>query len=197
MSTTNPIESFFDKLAANWDINANDNLKVVGEYLKRAGIAKGQKVLDLACGTGVITGLLHSLTEEDVLGLDLSGEMIAHAKTKYAGMPGIEFMQGDFLSFEGGRYDAIVLYNAYPHFLDPVALSACFARHLSEDGFFIILHSFGRGRLKRHHDGLGPTISRDLEAPEEEAKSFAKEFDICLAEEDENHYLLCGKLKSK
>lgn len=197
MSTTNPIESFFDKLAANWDINANDNLKVVGEYLKRAGIIKGQKVLDLACGTGVITGLLHSLTEEDVLGLDLSGEMIARAKEKYVGVSGVSFEQGDFFAFEGGRYDAIVVYNAYPHFLDPASLSACFTHHLNEGGIFVILHSLGRERLNRHHDGLGPTISRDLEAPEEEAKSFAKEFDIYLAEEDENHYLLCGKLKSK
>lgn len=195
MSSTNPVENFFDRLAPNWDEHADDDLQLVCGFLLRAGIKEGDKVLDLACGTGVITGLIHELTHEDVLGLDLSGEMIARAKAKYEGVGGVAFAQGDFLTFEGGRYDAIILYNAYPHFVEPRKLSWAFAKHLNEDGIFLICHSFGRDRLKKHHEGLSSNISRDIESPQEEFTFFQNEFNLLLAEEDGNHYLLAGKRK--
>ena len=196
MSEIEAIKTFFDHLAGSWDDKADDNLDFVRSLLSKAGIAQGMKCLDLACGTGVITGLLATMTGQPVLGMDLSDEMIVQAERKYAGREDIFFLQGDFYHFDGGRYDAIVLYNAYPHFLDPEALSKTFARHLNSNGRFVVLHSFGRDRLRRHHDGLGPRICRDIGSPEEEWGSYAGEFALVLAEEDGNLYLLCGKKKA-
>ena len=188
----NEIRDFFDGLAPVWDERAKDDLSVVRGLLERAGIGPGDHVLDVACGTGVITGLLHDMTGEPVLGIDVSGQMIERAKDKYAGADGVAFRQGDFLAFDGGDYDAVVIYNAFPHFMDVNALCLALSRNLKPSGKFVIVHSLGRRQLSAHHDGLGPRISRELQSPQEEAKAFSDLFQIELAEEGEDFYLLVG-----
>ena len=66
--------------------------------------AKGQSVLDVACGTGAHAGLLAK--HYQVEGLDLDLKMLSVARKKY---PHIPFHQGDMTDFDLGRqFDVIV-----------------------------------------------------------------------------------------
>ena len=189
----NQVKEYFDMIAPNWDANQPDKEKTIKGLLDKVGIKKGVRVLDLACGTGTITGLLHDFSMADVYGLDLSSKMIEIAKAKYEDKPWAHFEEGDFLAWDNGeKFDVIVLYNAYPHFNDPSFLSECFAKHLSVGGRFAIIHSLGRKELDMHHANVPHDVSRSLSSPEEEAKSFEKEFAIFLKEEGEHYYLLAG-----
>ena len=189
----NPVKDFFDTMAPKWDERATDDLEYVRSLLSRVDIPSGGSILDLACGTGVISGLLQRLYSAHVTGMDLSPKMIEIAKKKYAGNDGVTFVCGDFMELEGGAYDFIVLYNAYPHFLEPERLSLALSTHLTPNGGFVILHSLGRDQLRSHHEPLGPHLSRDLDAPEVESRFFQREFEVVKAEEGACFFLIYGR----
>jgi len=187
----NEIKDFFDGLAPNWDANEDTSDEKILSLLQRIGIKKGDAVLDVACGTGRITSLLHGLCGTDVLGVDISEKMIAIAKKKYEDKPWAHFECGDFCAMKGKKkYDVIVLYNAYPHFLKPEELKNAFARCLKQGGLFAIVHSMGRERLRLHHEGVPSYVSRNLDHVSIEAERFTQDFTIILTEEDEDHYLV-------
>ena len=169
------IEKYFDSLADKWDDfkECDDNTLLF--LLERAGVKKGDRVLDVGCGTGVITGLLRDLSNNPVVGVDEK----------------VSFIHSDILALEDDKlYDALVIYNAYPHILDVAALRDKAYSLLRDGGRLIIVHSIGRGELNKHHLKHAATVSRLLSAPTKEAESYAPLFAVTTAEESENDYLL-------
>jgi predicted TPR repeat methyltransferase len=70
-------------------------------------IAPGDAVLDLGCGEGVSTGFIRSLGVRDLIGVDVSAERIARARSAH---PGIGFLVADAVELDCGRgFDFIVL----------------------------------------------------------------------------------------
>ena len=94
------VEKYFDDLAHDWDSFQDCTVGVKRALLESSGIFRGARVLDVACGTGAITEVLHELTGELVKGVDLSGEMIKVAKRKFAGCDWAEFEHVDFLDMK-------------------------------------------------------------------------------------------------
>ena len=189
----NPAKEFFDKLAPSWDSRQTKEEGEILPLLKKIGIKGGDRVLDLACGTGTITSLLHSLGASEVLGLDISDEMIKVAKEKLGSMPWVSFRVGDFLESDfHEEFDVIVLYNAYPHFLEPEKLAKRFYASLKKGGKFAIVHSLGRKELDTHHAAIASKVSRSLDPVEEEAKRFDSFFHIEEAVEGEHFFFLAG-----
>lgn len=72
-----------------------------------AGVAAGQRVLDVASGPGFVAEAVHA-RGADVVGLDFSPEMITIARAR---CPEIEFRLGDAgaLPFDAGSFDAVVM----------------------------------------------------------------------------------------
>lgn len=187
------IRDFFDERASKWDEWADDDLERVRHLFGRISVKPGDRVLDCACGTGVVTGLLHEMSQKPVLGIDIAPKMIEIAKRKYEGHESIIFQTCDFLSLEEGEFDLVVIYNAYPHFLDPKALSEQLSERLCSKGRFAIVHSLGRERLAAHHKHMSSPLSRDLLPANEEAKYFEEGFRIIVADEGEDFYLIVGE----
>lgn len=80
------------------------------ETLKTIGC---QKILDLGCGTGVLTNELAKFSDE-IIGIDISAEMIAKAKALY---PNLNFMVMDACSLIWENYFDAVFSNAVFHFI--------------------------------------------------------------------------------
>ena len=137
----NKIKAFFDNIASCWD-NAGDDMNKINALLDELNIKNGDMVLDVACGKGIITPLLNDRSHEKVLAIDLSDEMIKGAKSKYKGHKDLEFISGDFLEagFEN-QFDYIVIYNAYPHFINVEALANVAYKALKKNGHLAIVHS--------------------------------------------------------
>jgi SAM-dependent methyltransferase len=76
--------------------------------LQSAGLAPGQYVLELGCGTGEYTALLAG-SGATVAALDLSTELIEVARQRCLPL-GVQFLRGDAerLPFPDGRFDAVV-----------------------------------------------------------------------------------------
>ncbi len=184
------IASFFDRLSSGWDAHSHIDPKAIFSLLEKVGIGKDDRILDLGCGTGVLTPFLLSSTNEEIIGLDVSAGMIEEAKKKYAGEKRVRFINADFYSFEDEAFDLIVCFDAYPHFLDPEGFAKKASSLVKDGGHVAIIHDCGRKALGHFHEGMDFTLSRELKAPEEEIKPFLPYFDCILAEEDEKHYLL-------
>lgn len=187
------IEEFFDGLAPKWDSMEEIEDRDIIALLDEVKIPTGVRVLDLGCGTGRITSLLHEYTHNDIYGLDVSSKMIEIAKEKYKDRDYAHFLVGDFLSYKTKNpYDLIIIYNAYPHFVDTDAFKESLKRNLKANGRFAIIHSLSRSKLAKVHNDMKDKITRVLSEPSEEAKVFLDSFRIDVAKEDDHSYLIIG-----
>ncbi len=75
----------------------------IDAILSRSG-ARGGRVLDLGCGSGVLAGLL-ARRGYRVTGVDISAAMIARARAR---VPGVRFHRGSFLDVPFPSSDAVV-----------------------------------------------------------------------------------------
>jgi len=83
----------------------------IPSIVRLLGEARGKRILDMACGTGVVSRLL-ARKGAAVTGIDLAKEMLRFARDKEAGEPlGIEFRlasAADLKDWEDGSFDAVV-----------------------------------------------------------------------------------------
>ena len=193
---TTQIRSFFDERAKTWDDHENHDYDKINALLDKVGILEGDCILDLACGTGIISSLLYSRCKRKVTAVDLSEKMIKEAKNKHIDENKVVFKVQDFYSLKDGNYDLIVIFDAYPHFLQLNEFKEALIRNLSDGGRFAIIHDLGRKQLHDCHKGRDVSLlSRDLNDPNKEAEIYKNDFDILKAEEGEDFYLLVGQKK--
>ena len=90
-----------------------------GRLVEAAGVAPGQRVLDVACGTGAVARAAAERTGETgaTVGLDLNEAMIAVARRV---RPDLEWRQGDAaaLPFPDASFDAVLCQAALMFFPD-------------------------------------------------------------------------------
>lgn len=190
------MSEFFDGLSENWDKNEQSTKEDRREFLSFLDIKEGEKVLDLACGTGVITSLLEEKSKCDVVGLDIAPKMIEKAKEKERNNPYIHYYVGDFISYDfNEKFDHIVVFNAYPHFLNREAFKNKAINSLNKNGKLEIIHNISRKEIENHHKGGANPYSRGLLSPLEEAQLYLPEMNILLASEDDHSYKLVLQLK--
>jgi ubiquinone/menaquinone biosynthesis C-methylase UbiE len=190
------MSEFFDELSENWDkneVSSNDERR---EFLKFLDIKEGNKVLDLACGTGVITSLLQEKSKTDVIGIDISPKMIEKAKEKEKNNSFIHYCVGDFVTYNfNEKFDYIIVFNAYPHFLDRKAFKNQVLSLLNKNGKLAIIHNISRQQIKNHHKGCASQYSRELLSPLEEAQLYLPEMNVLINEENEHSYKLVLQIK--
>ncbi len=107
----------------------------VNELTKR--IHNGASVLDLGCGTGVLT-LQLGLMGYRVSSLDISEAMLGQLKSKAKDLP-IELFQGDIfnLPFRDEKFDGIITRWVFPHFPEwSLAVNEA-SRVLKSGGIFV------------------------------------------------------------
>ncbi|MCP4156701.1 MAG: class I SAM-dependent methyltransferase, partial [bacterium] len=90
--------------------DAKEQINLIIDTLKPP---KEHSILDLACGEGRYTTLLHELGYHNITGLDLSQTLINSGKKKY---PYLDLHVGDMRSIKG-KYDLILsLFTAFGYF---------------------------------------------------------------------------------
>ena len=186
------IREYFDRLAPQWDDSLVRNERVIAEILDNARIISGVRVLDVACGTGVLVGDYLARGAARVTGIDLSPVMIETARAKFAD-PRVEFVCGDVeqTAFDTA-FDRVVVYNAFPHFPQPAALVEALAKLLPAGGVLTVAHGMSREALNRHHSGSARSVSLGLLHEDELAALFAPWFDVTVKISNEQMYQVAG-----
>lgn len=186
------IRAFFDALASTWDDGLVRNEPVIERILNNARVASGQKILDVACGTGVLVQDYLTRGVARVVGIDLSPNMIALAKEKFSDSR-VEFFCGDVETADfGAEFDCVMVYNAFPHFPDPERLIRVLGRFLKTGGTLSIAHGMSREQLEKHHSGSARAVSLGLMEAERLCELFREDFEITTCVSDDTMYQVVG-----
>ena len=108
----------------------------------REHLHKGARVLDLGCGTGFNLARLQNLGLPfgSYTGVDLSADMLARARRKFAQLPNVEFRQLDLLAdpLPAGPFDLVVSTNAFEHLPNAKGVVEKAMEHLRPGGAALI-----------------------------------------------------------
>jgi trans-aconitate methyltransferase len=144
-----------------WDAAAYDSKhSFVWKYgegiIEMLAPRRGERILDLGCGTGHLTHKIASSGAE-VVGIDKSREMIEQARQNY---PNITFEVADGAAFEfDDPFDA-VFSNAVLHWIrEPGRVVACVWRALKPGGRFVAEFG-GKGNLSSIHGAIYDAIEK-------------------------------------
>ena len=110
----------------------------VDDLLQRADLRTGARVLDLACGTGIVARLAKARAGVGrVAGLDVAAGMLEVARGL---APGVEWHEGNAsaLPFGAGEFDAVVCQQGFQFFADKPAAAREIRRVLSPGGRAVV-----------------------------------------------------------
>lgn len=182
--------NFFNEKSITWDLinkdaahGANKICTIFKEQIQN------KKILDIGCGTGVLTKFLLNLNAKEIWGIDISPKMIEIAKKKFSENKICHFICEDILSYNSkNKFDTIIIYNAYPHLPHTQALVNKINFLLNENGLLIIAHGAGKEKINSHHNKCATKISTTLNSTESESKLWNSDFVIQKQKDDKEIY---------
>lgn len=151
------VRDMFTAIARAYDLNNRVHSLWMDQLwrrhaVRRAGVKPGERVLDVACGTGDLTEAFARMTEaSSVVGLDYTPAMLdlARVKQERLGEKGVgavapervSYLVGDAqdLPFESGAFDVLSIAFGIRNVQVPEAALAEFHRVLSPGGRLIVL----------------------------------------------------------
>lgn len=188
------MKDFFNNLAEDWDNHSKGDPEKMERIFNTAELKDNSKILDIACGTGVLEEFLLKHNPHSILAVDLSEKMIEKAKSKYKD-PKITFLCENVFNLKNEKFDFIIVYNAFPHFLEPEKFIEHISTLLNENGQFVICHGMGRKHLNDHHKRTANEISLGLKPASEVAELISPHFNIKSVIEEEHIYIVYGTKK--
>ena len=126
----------YDRL---WRQYVNQTVPVLEAWAK---VGPGERVLDVGCGTGAFEKrLVEAGVAGDIVGIDLSPNMLRQARAKLADVPTVTFQQADVhaLPFDDAGFDIVVSASTFHYFDDPDQALNEIARVLRPGGRFVVL----------------------------------------------------------
>src|SRR5690606_18226989 len=154
------VRAMFSAIAPSYDLNNRLHSLWRDQAWRRAAVKfaqlqPGNRVLDVACGTGDLAmAFCHALQPADrarVLGVDFTFDMLTIAQQKRGGLP-VEYQQGDAmrLPVSDGSVDVVSIAFGIRNVADPARAIREFHRVLRPGGRVIILEfSLPTSRLMR------------------------------------------------
>lgn len=193
--TKEAVIEFFDRLAPAWDDELVADPDKIGFILDKAGVGPGSRVLDVACGTGVLFPYYAQRGAAQVTAVDISPKMAGLAAGKVTGDPRFQVICGDIEGLEPtGEFDCCVVYNAFPHFPEPERLICKLAGWLRPGGRLTVAHGMSLHDLDHHHAGHAAKVSRKMLSARSLAGLFAVRFQVDTVLSDDEKYVVSGTL---
>ena len=163
-------QAFFDQLADSWEDQSfpPETRKRVADLAGTFGIRKGDRVLDVATGTGILHPyLLRAVGESGrVFAFDFSYKMLQQAEKKPFGANLYCFQASAIaIPLPAGLCDTIVCFAAFPHFTDRLKALQEMARVAKRGAPIFIVHLMSRDELLKHHGNHSPVAGDTV--PEE------------------------------
>lgn len=184
--------AFFDKYAPQWDSDMIRDDKIIAIILDNANVHSGSRVLDVACGTGVLIPDYLARNVASVTAVDISPEMVKIAQEKFQ-QSNVHIICADIEAVElKKKFDSIVIYNAFPHFPDPENLIRTLASLLEPGGALTVAHGMSREQIDQRHQGSASKVSIGLMHEDDLADLFEKYLKVTVKISDERMFQVVG-----
>ncbi len=141
------LKDFYDQLSSRYTELISKCVPRYGEMLGNMFLYfpddfKPGRILDLGCGTGNLTQkILEHFPEAEIDALDLSEDILAESRKRFAKFPNIRYIQADFknMHLPPGSYDLVMSGIAIHHIEDPykIKLYKEVYQALSKNGLFV------------------------------------------------------------
>lgn len=179
---------FFNGLAPTWRKDEKSDKEFIASLLAPVQLKRGDRVLDIACGTGVLDEYLLSMGLA-VDGIDVAENMIDRARKNIANR-GANYIVGDFYAYSSRPYDCLLAFDCYPHFKDKLLFERQAYSLLKPQGTLWIMFDASKQAINARHAKRGAAISVGLESAEKEKQVFLKRFDLIYLEDNDERYVL-------
>lgn len=185
------IIDFFDGLADRWDSWQEDNNHQISLALDLIEPDNNLKILDVACGTGILEPFFEKYCPSRMLCVDISSEMIALARKKRRNS-WVEYLHSDIFDINECDFDLCIVHNALPHFENFENLLSNLSQRLKNGGRIMVLHSESRESINRRHMDKAMTVSRYLPPADDFVKTFNVTFNADIMVDTKKMYLVSG-----
>ncbi len=190
------VEAYFDRRADSWNETCHQESPIMDAIVAIAGIQQDSRICDLGSGCGIMAEAYKRIGSPEATFVDVSHAMINHAISRYDSIPSFHFIAQDAYSFTDAQgFDAVVIYNAYPHFLDRTGLVQHVASLLKSNGRFVVAHSMSREALNKHHENVPSEICFNLLPAKTEAQYWRPYFYVDTIVDSPGFYCIAGTVK--
>ncbi|MCM8777631.1 MAG: class I SAM-dependent methyltransferase [Candidatus Omnitrophica bacterium] len=157
-------KDFFNNLADKWDEKDIVSPEKYRRIISEVCINKGQNILDVGTGTGVlIPYILEVEAEVNIFAIDFAEKMIEKLKEKkFPANVRASVMDIRKVYFADAFFDRIIVNSCYPHFEEKPSVLKEVYRILKKKGLFIISHPTGRKFVNKLHQSTHPIIKEDI-----------------------------------
>ena len=184
------IRDFFNNFAPQWDNEPIAEKEIIDTVLDNGDIKENVDILDVACGTGVLFPYYLERKVKSITAVDISPEMVKIAKSKF---PQADVICGDAENFTfPHQFDAIMIYNAFPHFPEPEKVIENLSKHLKSGGKISIAHGLSKKELDEIHMKSAGKVSNILPECEELAEMLKPYFNVDIMISNDKMYQVSG-----
>lgn len=185
---------YFDAIAPRWDELSPRNPSIL-RCLTTLCVSGGARVLDVGCGTGVLTPYIMEKAPASLLSVDLSPAMIAIAKEHYGDTPA-EFICGDVMDLNRPEeFDCTILYDTFPQFENRGSLIRHMHRLLAAEGRLMICNGHSRQVINACYPG--GSVSIPLPAAKTLASTMSQYFEVDTVIDSPLLYAVSGVKKQQ
>ncbi|WP_172408104.1 class I SAM-dependent methyltransferase [Desulfosporosinus sp. FKA] len=170
------VAKFFNDRAKDWNSNIRPkNYEIARKMLNKLGVGKGDTVLDIAAGTGILWSFLKERGLKRYVAIDISDKMVEQFVDLYpcADVRCLNFETDVILETQ---FDYVIIFNSIPHFDNLGSVFRNAYENLNSGGKFSISHSTTREELKEHHRKIGYTTENDPIPSNETLYLLSKEY---------------------
>ena len=151
------IDQFTKQATAFAALPAHSNGEAMTLSLDLAGVAADDRVLDVACGPGIMACAMAQRAAH-VTGIDLTAAMIDAARRRQAemGLHNLEWRLGDGerLPFSDGAFTLVTSRYALHHMEDPVAMLREMRRVASREGRVLVIDATPEASTQEAYDAM-------------------------------------------
>ena len=155
---------FFNRCASDWDKEVDEEeFSKLKKVIKIADIKRGERVLDVGCGTGIFLPLLKEAAGKkgEVVALDFSSNMLKKAKEKFGEQFRYIQAEAENMPLEDSSFDKVISFASFPHFSDKKKAISEIWRVLRPGGKLLIAHPASRKRINSIHREIGGAVRND------------------------------------